>query len=158
MKRNLSTQTGLNIKYFLILFIASLFFNLNLVAYSAPLIFANEAALPDGSTSVRTRGIVRGPGVDVISPDINTQIKGPFNFKVDFKEHGGNLIDKNSIKVVYVKSPLIDLTSRFQNGISSKGLLFLGAEVPPGDHVIRISLKDVEGRETSKLITLKVKD
>jgi hypothetical protein len=158
MKRNLSRQIGVKIKYFLTLFIACLLFNLNLVAHSAPLIFANEAALPDGSVSVHTRGIVRGPGVDVISPDLNTSLKGPFNLKVDFKEHGGNLIDKNSIKVVYVKSPLIDLTSRFQNGISTKGLLFLGAEVPPGDHIIRISLKDIEGRETSKLITLKVKD
>ena len=145
-------------KHFLTFFSALCLINLNGIAYGAPLILASEAALPDGSIATNTRGIVRGPGVDIISPDLNSHLKRPFDLKVEFKEHGGNLIDKSSIKVVYVKSPLIDLTPRFQNGVSTKGLVFLGAEVPPGDHVIRISLKDIDGRETSKLITLKVKD
>ena len=55
-----------------------------------------------------------------------------------------------------MKSPFVDLTPRLKNAISANGIDFPKAEVPPGSHTIRITVKDTEGRETNSVQTLVV--
>jgi hypothetical protein len=125
-------------------------------AQATPLITPTEAALPAASGAMATRGITRGPAVKLVSPQTDHSVKGPFDWKVQFEARGGEKIDPSSVKVTYVKSPFVDLTPRIQSAISAEGINFEKAEVPPGEHVLRITVKDSAGRETNSTMTLKV--
>ena len=138
-----------------ILFLTSLTIATSLVG-AAPLISAKEAALPAASGALATRGISRGPSVKLISPEADTPISSPIDFKVHFEARGEGKIDPASVKVVYMKSPFVDLTPRLKNSISTNGIDFTKAEVPPGRHTIRVTGKDVDGRETNSVFTLVV--
>ena len=127
---------------------------LSMDALAAPLITAKEAKLPDAAGSLNTRGISRGPGIKVVSPEPGAQTKGPFDFKVDFEPRGGSTIDKSSVKVTYMKSPSIDLTPRLKGSVSDTGIDMKNAEIPPGEHPVKISVKDSDGREASTMTTL----
>jgi hypothetical protein len=122
--------------------------------FAAPLITAKEAKLPDAAGSLNTRGISRGPGIKVVSPETGTQNNGPFEFKVDFEPRGGATIDKSSVKVIYMKSPTVDLTPRIKAATTDSGIDLKNAEIPPGDHLIKITVKDSDGREASTLTKL----
>ena len=127
----------------------------NLV-FAAPLITAKESALPAASGTFATRGISRGPAVKLNSPEADTLINSPFDFKVLFEARGEGKIDLNSVKVVYMKSPFVDLTPRLKSAITPTGINFSKAEVPPGTHTIRITVKDMDGRETNQVVTIVV--
>ena len=118
------------------------------------LITAQEAALPDAAGTIATRGISRGPGVKLASPEPDAVVKAPFNFKVGFEGRGGAKVDPASVKVTYLKSPLVDLTPRLKSAISASGINFTRASVPPGTHKIKVTVMDQEGRETNTVFTL----
>jgi hypothetical protein len=123
---------------------------------AAPLISAKEAALPAAAGALATRGISRGPAVKLISPEADTPVQSPFDFKVSLDARGGQKIDPDSVKVVYMKSPFVDLTPRLKSSITASGIQLSKAEVPPGTHTIRITAKDTEGRETNSVVTIVV--
>lgn len=123
-------------------------------AQAAPLITEKEAALPSATGELKTRGIARGPGIKVISPDPSAAVKGAFDLKVNFESRGGNKIDPSSVRVTYMKSPAVDLTPRLKSGISEGGIEFSKAEVPSGEHTLRITVKDADGRETNSVLTI----
>jgi hypothetical protein len=127
----------------------------NLV-FAAPLITSKEAALPAASGALATRGISRGPAVKLNSPEADIPISSPFDFKVLFEARGEGKIDPNSVKVVYMKSPFVDLTPRLKSAITPTGINFSKSEVPPGTHTIRITVKDMDGRETNQVVTIVV--
>jgi len=126
------------------------------LAISAPLITAKEAALPPPAGTLATRGISRGPSVKLVSPEADTPIAAPFDFRVSFEPRGDAKIDPSSVKVVYMKSPFVDLTPRLKSAISANGIDFAKADVPPGTHTIRVTVKDTEGRETNSVLNLVV--
>lgn len=123
---------------------------------AAQLISAKEAALPSASGTLATRGISRGPSVKLVSPEADTPVSSPIDFKVHFEARGEGKIDPNSVKVVYMKSPFVDLTPRLKGAISPQGIDFAKADVPPGSHTIRVTVKDADGRETNSIFTLNV--
>jgi hypothetical protein len=124
---------------------------------SAELISLKEAKLPEASGSLKTRGITRGPAIKVSSPDLTAaEIKSPFDLKVLFESRGGNKVDPNAVKVSYLKSTEVDLTPRLQGAITAGGIDFSKAEVPPGEHAIKITVKDLDGRESSTIINLNI--
>jgi hypothetical protein len=123
---------------------------------AASLISAKEAALPPAAGTLSTRGISRGPGIKLASPEIDTPVMAPFDFKVNFEPRGDAKIDLSTVKVVYMKSPFVDLTPRLKNAISPNGIDFVKADVPPGTHAIRVTVKDTEGRETNSVLNLVV--
>jgi len=138
-----------------IFLIASVMSTTSLVS-AAPLINAKEAALPAASGTLATRGISRGPSVKLISPEADTPLSSPIDFKVNFEARGEGKIDPASVKVVYMKSPFVDLTPRLKGAISAQGIDFAKADVPPGVHTIRVTAKDTDGRETNTVFTLVV--
>jgi hypothetical protein len=125
-------------------------------AQKVALITAAEAALPPAPAAQPTRGIARGPTVKLLSPEGETPVKGPLNLKLSFEGRGGEKVDPSSVKVVYLKSPLVDLTSRLQPAISASGIDLTQAEIAPGEHVLRITVKDTAGRETNSTMKLVV--
>lgn len=124
------------------------------VAVAEPLITNKEAQLPSAKGELKTRGIARGPGIKVLSPEAD--VKSPFDLKVQFESRAGNKIDPKSVKVTYLKSPTVDLTPRVKTGINEAGINFSKAEAPLGEHQVKITVKDIDGRESSSVMTINV--
>ena len=126
-------------------------------ANAVELITANEAQLPAASGALNTRGISRGPGVKIVSPDPTAaEIKSPFDLKINFESRGGKKIDPSAVRLTYLKLNSIDLTPRVSSAITESGIDLAKAEVPPGAHALKISVKDVDGRETNAILNLNV--
>lgn len=137
-------------------FLIAGFMGISCLVSAAPLISAKEAALPAASGALATRGISRGPSVKMVSPEADSSVSSPIDFKVNFEARGEGKIDPDSVKVVYMKSPFVDLTPRLKGAISAQGINFTKADVPPGLHTIRVTVKDNDGRETNSVFTLNV--
>lgn len=138
------------------LFLFTIFISTFAPLRAETLIDDREAALPAMSSAPPSRSIIRGPVVKWVSPTNGTTVNSPFELKVLLEPREGVKIDRSTLKVVYLKSPLVDLTSRLQSSITINGIEFKQAEVPPGSHTIRLTIKDVEGRETNSQLTIKV--
>jgi hypothetical protein len=123
------------------------------------LITAQEAALPDavGALQIDRRGVTRGPKILVLSPAPDAGVvKSPVNLLLKFETYGGAAIDPLSVKVVYLKSPNINLTQRISTLVTSSGIEVRDAEVPPGTHHIRVEIKDNAGRIGSVIFPILV--
>ena len=115
------------------------------------LITADEASRPDGQYIV-ARAITRGPSIQLESP--REVPAAGFTFKLALEAKGGALIDSKSLKVEYVKDPLVDLTPRITTYLQGNKIEITQAKVPPGKHTLRVIVKDSEGRQNSQIIQL----
>ncbi len=136
-----------------ILLIATVFLAVSAASAGAEtLITAAEAALPAAS-GITMRGVTRGPTVKLVNP---AEVKSPFNLKVKFEAHGGTKVEPGSVKVVYLKSPTVDITDRVKAFITADGIDMSKAEIPAGQHAIRVDVKDSDGRAGSSTLQLTV--
>ena len=118
------------------------------------LITADEARQPAAATKPPSRAITRGPGVKLASPD---SVSGTFGFKVVFEPRGSSKIDLASVKVEYLKGSGVDLTERLKPSIKPAGIEVAAAAAPAGEHPIRVSVRDDEGRLGTAELRLTVK-
>lgn len=124
------------------------------VAGQVRLVTPEEAALPTASIAT-TRAITRGPGVKLVSPP---EVLGSgFLFRVQFERRGGTVINMDTVRVEYLKEPVIDLTDRVKTSLRAELLEVPVAALPTGEHHFRISVKDVDGRQGFGLISLKAR-
>jgi hypothetical protein len=126
-------------------------------ARAIPLITAEEAALPPqkGAVPNSGRGITRGPKIQVPDAEAGVQTS-PMHFQVKFQTFGGSSIDLDALKVTYLKTPVVDLTSRIKPFAQPTGIDMPDALLPPGDHLLRIDIKDSDGRVSSMSFLLKI--
>lgn len=124
-------------------------------AHAAALITPEEAALPPmkGAVANSNRGITRGPKITVTEEN---GAKSPIRFQVKFQPLGGSTIDVEGMKVIYLKQPNVDLTSRVMPFTQASGIDMPDAQLPPGDHLVRIDVKDSEGRVSTTSFVLKI--
>ena len=122
---------------------------------SEVLITEQEGKLPPakGAFSVATRGITRGPRIDYVA---NTATRSPIRLQMKFESFGGAKIDTDSLKVTYLKDPAVDLTARVKPFVKPEGIDMPDATLPPGDHTLRVDVKDSDGRVATSSIVLKV--
>ena len=119
------------------------------------LIKESEAKLPPApATAPATRAITRGPGIRVVSPE--GAVVSPFPLRVVFEPRGGAKIDLSSVTMTYLRTPNVNLLDRVRGGLSEKGIDLATAEAPPGEHQVRLTVQDSEGRQTSTLLNLNV--
>jgi hypothetical protein len=120
------------------------------------LITDEEAKLPPpkGGVAVDRRGVTRAPKILLVAD--GNPIHSPMHFQLKFVSFGGAKIDLDSIKVTYLKTPDVDLTSRILSFALATGVDIPDAELPVGDHMIRVDLKDSDGRSGSTSFVLKV--
>ena len=123
---------------------------------ATPLITDDEARLPPpkGAISANTRGILRGPKVEVVSP--NEAGHSPLRLQLKFESFGGARIDIESVKVLYLRTPNVDLTARVRPFIQADGIDMPDAELPPGEYLVRVDVKDSDGRPGSASFTLRI--
>jgi hypothetical protein len=124
-------------------------------AHAVALITPEEAALPamKGAVANSNRGITRGPKITVTE---ESAAKSPIRFQVKFQPLGGSTIDVEGLKVIYLKQPNVDLTPRVKPFVQPTGIDMPDAQLPPGDHLVRIDVKDSEGRVSTTSFVLKV--
>lgn len=122
------------------------------------LIKESEARLPPPLVATTaTRAITRGPGIRVLSPETGSQsLASPFPLRIAFEPHGGAKIDVSTVRLTYLRSPTVDLTERVKAGLSEKGIDLKAAEVPSGEHQIRVSVQDSDGRVSNVVLHLNV--
>lgn len=123
-------------------------------AQTVQLIKDDEAKLPAQGAKPPSRAITRGPGVKLASPEA---VSGSFPFKIEFTPRGESKIDPNSVKVEYLKGSGIDLTDRLKPGIKAGGIEIPAAAAPAGQHPIRVTVRDSEGRAGTAEFNLTVK-
>jgi hypothetical protein len=118
------------------------------------LITAEEAKQPAAASKPASRAITRGPGVKLASPE---NVSGNFAFKVAFEPRGDSKIDPATVKVEYLKGSGIDLTERLKPSLKPTGIEVAAATAPAGEHPIRVSVRDSEGRLGTAEFKLTVK-
>ena len=117
------------------------------VSAGSVLIKPEEAALPPApdATALVSRGITRRPDVVLTSPQAS--VTSPFDLEFKFQAHGGSSIKPNSFRLVYLKEPNLDLTARVKPYVTANGVEMVGAEAPPGRHIITVKISDSADRE-----------
>ena len=133
------------------------FISLSIPARAATvLITEQEAKLPPprGAVAADRRGITRGPKIDVVLQ--GEQVHSPMHFQLKFETFGGAKIDPDSVKVTYLRTPNVDLTSRIKPFVQPTGIDIPDVELPVGDHMVRVDIKDTDGRVGSISFVLKV--
>jgi len=120
------------------------------------LITPEEASLPPpkGAVAVTSRGITRGPRIEYLGSPNATH--SPVRLQLKFESFGGAKIDPNSVKVTYMKNPAVDLTPRLESFVQPTGIDMADAVLPSGDHMLRVDLKDSDGRAATTSFTLKI--
>ena len=119
------------------------------------LITPEEARLPTPKDVFASRAITRGPHIDLAGRD-EAHPRSPLPLQVKFKGFGGATINLDSLRVTYMKSPNVDLTQRVRPYAGPAGIEIQEAEVPPGEHLLRVELQDSEGRRTTTTFLLSV--
>ncbi len=125
-------------------------------ARATQLITEEEAKLPPpkGAVAADRRGILRGPKVEVVSP--SEAAHSPLRLQLKFESFGGAKINTDSVKVMYLRTPNVDLTSRVKPFIQADGIDMPDTQLPPGEYMVRVDVKDSDGRPGSVSFTLKV--
>jgi hypothetical protein len=120
------------------------------------LITPDEAKLPPPKVAVAlsARGVTRGPQIELIQDADPTH--SPTHFQLKFVAHGGATIDPASVQMTYLRTPDVDLTPRVKPFVTGSGIDIPSAVVPAGAHMLRIDLKDSDGRVGTLNFTLNV--
>ncbi|MET4066401.1 hypothetical protein ABID58_001184 [Bradyrhizobium sp. S3.2.6] len=120
------------------------------------LITEEEAKLPPpkGAVAADRRGILRGPKVEFVSP--SDSVSSPVHLVLKFESFGGARIDPDSVKVMFLRTPNVDLTARVKPFVEASGINIQDAELPAGEYMVRVDIKDSDGRPGTSIFTLKV--
>ncbi len=78
------------------------------------------------------------------------------HFRLKFESYGGSKIDTDSVKVTYLRTPNVDLTPRVRAFVQATGIDMPDVELPAGDHMVRVDVRDSDGRVGTTSFTLKV--
>lgn len=121
------------------------------------LIKPEEARLPNATDSIVERGLTRGPGIEQVSPDPSgITVAGPVPLKVRFIPRNEVPIDPRTVRITYLKMRPIDLTERVRMYLGAAGIDMGQAVVPPGVHVLRVEVRDVQGRTGTAMVKIVV--
>jgi hypothetical protein len=120
------------------------------------LITEEEAKLPPPKGAVATdrRGVTRGPKIKYVEE--NEPIHSPMHLQLTFESFGGAKIDPDSVKVTYLRTPNVDLTTRIKSFVNATGIDIPDVQLPAGDHMVRVDVKDSDGRLGSTSFVLRV--
>jgi len=121
------------------------------------LVTSEEAKLPPpkGAIAVSSRGITRGPRIELAEID-KGELHSPLHLQIRFQAFGGASIDLKGLQVTYLKTPNVDLTTRVKPFAQPTGIDIPDAELPPGEHEVRVDVRDSDGRVSTMSFVLKV--
>lgn len=120
------------------------------------LITPEEAKLPPPKIAVAmpVRGVTRGPQIELVKESDPT--KSPTHLQLKFQAHGGAKVDPASVQMTYLRTPDVDLTPRIKPFVTNDGIDVPDAIVPPGSYILRVDVKDSDGRSGTLSFVLNV--
>lgn len=130
------------------------------LAFAAPahadiLVTPAEGRLPPAvKAGPVSRAITRGPRIEFTS--LTDPSKSPVRLRFKFEAFGGAAVNLNSLRLMYLKNPLIDLTDRIKPYVKADGIDMPQAEFPVGEHQMRLELSDSDGRTAISNIFIKI--
>jgi hypothetical protein len=68
----------------------------------------------------------------------------------------GTQVDLKSFRLEYLKLISIDITGRVAGYLGPTGVRIEKADLPPGDHKLRITLKDTKGGISQQVYSVKI--
>jgi hypothetical protein len=145
------------VRSWLAITIAAVVSSVAIPAYAAHVLITEEEAKlppPKGAVATDRRGVTRSPKITYV--DEGEPIHSPMHFHVTFVSFGGAKIDPDSVKVTYLKTPNVDLTPRIRSFVQTAGIDIPDVELPVGDHMVRVDVKDTDGRTGSTSFVLRV--
>ncbi len=125
------------------------------------LITPEEAATADEAEPlIRSRGLGpklpdAGPMIELLKPIEHETISVPTEVVVRFTPRSAP-VDLSTLKVSVVKLVRIDITDRLTAYASPTGIKIPDANLPSGEHKVRITLGDAEGGVTSKEVIFRI--
>ena len=141
----------------LLIVVAAAAISASVPAYATEVLITEEEAKlppPRGAIATDRRGITRGPKIELVAD--SEPVHSPMHLQVKFESYGGAKIDPDSVKVTYMRSPNVDLTGRVKAYVRPTGIDIPDVQLPAGDHMVRVDIKDSDGRIGSTSFVLKV--
>jgi hypothetical protein len=126
-------------------------------AFAAHVLITEEEAKlppPKGAVATDRRGVTRGPKIKYVEE--SEPIHSPMHLQLTFESFGGAKIDPDSVKVTYLRTPNVDLTPRIKSFVQASGIDIPDVQLPAGDHMVRVDVKDSDGRIGSTSFVLRV--
>jgi hypothetical protein len=126
-------------------------------ARAAPVLITEEEARlppPRATLVADRRGITRAPRIDLVAE--NEPVRSPMHFQLKFAAFGGARIDPESVKLTYLRTTNIDLTARVASFVQAAGIDIPEAELPVGEHTVRVDVRDSDGRASSTSFVLRI--
>jgi len=137
-------------------------FSATCVAQSWSLVTPEEMAaysetIDQNSLGIRTSPVPLAPEILVEAPDLSKGVRTPTDIKMVFRSPDGTKIRPDSFRVTYGKFGF-DITARVLSRYrpSEVGLKVADVGLPPGKHVLTLSIADSLGREGSNRIVFNV--
>jgi hypothetical protein len=124
-----------------------------------PILADEEANLPPGTAEQETFGLRSGgPIITIKSPPAGHPVPTPFDIDMTFAPGpSGQPVLDETLRVKYVKLFEIDITDRVRPHLHDNHLFVKDADIPPGQHRIRVSIADAGGNVTTDLLRLDVR-
>lgn len=114
-----------------------------------------EARLPPPTkTGNASRAITRGPRIEFAG--VTDPAKSPVRLQFKFEAFGGATVNVASLRLMYLKTPVIDLTDRIKPYVKANGVDMPRAELPVGEHAMRLELADSDGRTAISNFVIRV--
>jgi hypothetical protein len=126
-------------------------------AYAGNVLITDEEAKlppPKGAVAADRRGVTRGPKIKFLED--GEALHSPAHLQLTFESFGGAKINPESVKVTYLRTPNVDLTPRVKSFVQVSGIDIPDAQLPVGDHMVRVDVKDSDGRIGSTSFIVKV--
>jgi hypothetical protein len=137
--------------------VAAIVSSIALPAFAGTILITEEEAKlppPRGAVATDRRGVTRGPKIKFVED--GAQFHSPAHLQLMFESFGGAKIDTDSVRMTYLKTPNVDLTPRIKPFVQTSGIDIPDVELPVGEHMLRIDVKDSDGRIGTTSILLKV--
>lgn len=111
-----------------------------------------------GTAAIAEAGeLNQGPSIVVVAPAANAVLETPCNIKIRFEQTGPASVDLATLKVTLMTLWGIDLTERVRPYASREGIHMANADIPKGQHTLKIAISDADGRESYRILTVMIK-
>lgn len=119
--------------------------------------YQNKGSGPDRAIAVLSDA---GPTIEIAAPKGFT-LSSPVDFDIRVAPRDGVPVDMSSLRIDYRLGPAwVNMTSRIMRYASVEGsrLFARGADLPRGDHALRVSIRDTQERVTQATVAFTVAD
>lgn len=128
------------------------------VAEALVLLTKEEGAMQEAPKGVYdvSRPLNNGPRIMIVIPETNHEYKSPLAIEVRFIPREGSEVDLSQFKVECLKFFNIDITDRVKRYTTKEGVKVDRAELPVGNHKLRLTIGDTKGGITQEVFVVKV--